>query len=61
MNIAILVARVGAGRVGAVRVGYTPEDTRDVDNLAAMQGPFVMWSDASAPATTWTLDREPES
>lgn len=61
MGLALLVSRVGCARVGAARVGYVPKRTRDVDDIDAKEGCFVLWSDVRVPATTWTLTRGPRS
>lgn len=49
---AILTARLGKARLGAVRLGFTPTFT--TGGAPGTQGGFYGWTRRTFPATTWT-------
>lgn len=53
---AILVARCGAGRVGATRCGFVPKDTAQATTGAP--GRFYLWREVIMPTAVWTTIKE---
>lgn len=52
-ELAILTARAGAGRAGAMRAAYTPRDT--VNSAGISTGPFVRYKRVYRAPTTYTV------
>ncbi len=48
---AVLTARSGAGRSGAIRSGYAPTKTQGLTPGSA--GPFVIWRQVKRAVTAW--------
>lgn len=49
---AILTARAGSGRAGAMRAAFTPIDTQGA--TPGSQGGFYIWKTVAPPSTSWT-------
>jgi hypothetical protein len=54
---AILTARSGVARAGAIRSGFIPTATNGV--TAGSSGGFYAWQQVDLPTTTWTTVKEP--
>lgn len=51
---AILTARAGAGRAGAMRAGFAPRDTRGL-TAGSSPKPFYLWARVYPGPKTWTV------
>jgi hypothetical protein len=49
---AYLTARLGAGRLGAIRLGFIPKATQGTS--PGVGGPFYVWRTVALPTTVWT-------
>lgn len=50
---ALTVARLGALRLGAGRLGFAPTHSRST-TTGSTSGPLVRWTHTEKPTTTWT-------
>lgn len=50
------VARIGALRIGAFRIGFTPKDTKHPTNIG-QPGPLYSWSRVYPASTAWTTTK----
>ena len=56
-DLAILSARAGVGRAGAIRAGFCPDD---VEGTGADEPGEYVWKERKLTATTWTLQSQCE-
>lgn len=49
---ALLTARAGVARAGAIRSGYAP--SRVDGNTPGSSGPFPVWDEVALPTSSWT-------